>query len=205
MKLSCKVVSDLPPLNKDEVCRDESKALVEEHLQECENCKKKNRKKIWIAVTVAVAVVLAGVLVAWFIWKDHHPVETRDISPERAVTLMPTVLITSEEYAVAEKLLQRDDIQAAIESNELVVPQNESLNAEFLDQIHVNGERVDSVTIEVIYGTVYVNYTVDNYRYFLVIFSSYDITKSAAQLKKNQDVKYYFENHNNTTFKEALF
>lgn len=40
MKISCKIVEDLLPLYHDKVCSQESNALVEEHLKECENCKK---------------------------------------------------------------------------------------------------------------------------------------------------------------------
>lgn len=39
MKLSCSVVTDLLPLYHDGVCSEESRCLVEEHLNECEGCK----------------------------------------------------------------------------------------------------------------------------------------------------------------------
>ena len=38
MKLSCDVIKDLLPLYHDEVCSEETKKLVEEHLKECESC-----------------------------------------------------------------------------------------------------------------------------------------------------------------------
>lgn len=41
MKLNCNVVYDLLPLYVDEICSEDSKKLVEEHLEECEACKKK--------------------------------------------------------------------------------------------------------------------------------------------------------------------
>lgn len=40
MKLNCKVIEDLLPLYLDEVCSEESRQLVEEHLSECEECRK---------------------------------------------------------------------------------------------------------------------------------------------------------------------
>ena len=40
MKISCEVVKDLLPLYKDGVCSEESKGLVEEHLSNCEECRK---------------------------------------------------------------------------------------------------------------------------------------------------------------------
>lgn len=39
MKLSCGVIRDLLPLYEDEVCCEESRALVEEHLAECAECR----------------------------------------------------------------------------------------------------------------------------------------------------------------------
>jgi len=44
MKLSCRVAEDLLPLYHDEVCSAESRALVEEHLAECEACRELLRK-----------------------------------------------------------------------------------------------------------------------------------------------------------------
>ena len=38
MKLSCEVIKDLLPLYYDKVCSEETKVIVEEHLNECENC-----------------------------------------------------------------------------------------------------------------------------------------------------------------------
>jgi len=39
MKTSCKITKDLLPLYHDEVCSNESRAMVEEHLAECDHCK----------------------------------------------------------------------------------------------------------------------------------------------------------------------
>lgn len=39
MNISCEVIKDLLPLYHDGVCSCDSKAMVEEHLAGCENCK----------------------------------------------------------------------------------------------------------------------------------------------------------------------
>ncbi len=39
MKLSCEVIGDLLPLYHDDICSNESKVMVEEHLAGCEGCK----------------------------------------------------------------------------------------------------------------------------------------------------------------------
>lgn len=38
MKMHCRVIQDLLPLYVDEVCSEESRKIVEEHLSECETC-----------------------------------------------------------------------------------------------------------------------------------------------------------------------
>lgn len=53
MKLNCEIIKDLLPLYNDNVCSEESKAAVEEHLKECEPCRTELSKiKDSIAVNV---------------------------------------------------------------------------------------------------------------------------------------------------------
>lgn len=44
MKISCRVIDDILPLYVDECCSEETKQLVDEHLQECEDCTEKLAK-----------------------------------------------------------------------------------------------------------------------------------------------------------------
>ena len=39
MKISCEIIKDLLPLYLDGVCSNDSKALIEKHLVECDSCK----------------------------------------------------------------------------------------------------------------------------------------------------------------------
>lgn len=39
MKISCEVIKDLLPLYQDGICSDESRKIVEEHLQSCDKCR----------------------------------------------------------------------------------------------------------------------------------------------------------------------
>ena len=39
MKIPCNVIKDLLPLYTDDVCSDESRKLILEHLSECDECK----------------------------------------------------------------------------------------------------------------------------------------------------------------------
>ena len=38
MNISCEIVKDLLPLYHDGVCSDDSKRMIEEHLNDCDNC-----------------------------------------------------------------------------------------------------------------------------------------------------------------------
>ena len=39
MNISCDIIKDLLPLYHDEVCSDDSKAMIADHLSHCENCR----------------------------------------------------------------------------------------------------------------------------------------------------------------------
>lgn len=39
MTISCEIIKDLLPLYHDGVCSNDSKALIEEHLAECDSCR----------------------------------------------------------------------------------------------------------------------------------------------------------------------
>lgn len=44
MKLLCEIVQDLLPLYEDDVCSQESKIAVEEHLKDCPICREQVKK-----------------------------------------------------------------------------------------------------------------------------------------------------------------
>ena len=100
MQIECKVIEDLLPLYSDSVCSDESRKLVEEHLQECEICRtmldnmdvvqithiekadaektaiiKKGFKKIhrrWIASLIAVFMLIPLIFVGILGYNETH-------------------------------------------------------------------------------------------------------------------------------------
>ncbi len=39
MKISCEIIKDLLPLYHDGVCSNDSRAMIEEHLADCDSCK----------------------------------------------------------------------------------------------------------------------------------------------------------------------
>lgn len=107
MNISCEIIRDLLPLYVDDVCSDDSRALVDCHLQQCENCKtelndmkgdlpqqkviaeevdslkaaRKARTKITIkSILSALAVVLCLMAVGVFLF---HPDVAFPVEPSR--------------------------------------------------------------------------------------------------------------------------
>ena len=85
MKYSCGIIKDLLPLYVDQVCSDESKELINEHLPECKECKsymdslresqdveaaaydeEKERRKVKIMLGMKKKIVYRNILVAVF-------------------------------------------------------------------------------------------------------------------------------------------
>lgn len=46
MKISCDIIKDLLPLYHDNVCSTDSRKLIEEHLENCEECKSELKNMI---------------------------------------------------------------------------------------------------------------------------------------------------------------
>lgn len=40
MKYPCDLIKDMLPLYHDDICSEESRKIVQEHLEKCENCSK---------------------------------------------------------------------------------------------------------------------------------------------------------------------
>lgn len=100
MKTQCNVVWDLIPLYIDEVCSEESKRIVEDHLNECDDCKNRleflkneeykkaifepkldalkkikkinTRKTIWVSITALLVIIL--IIALWGAFKHVYNV-----------------------------------------------------------------------------------------------------------------------------------
>ena len=95
-KITCDIIKDILPLYVDDVVSMDTRTMVEEHLAECENCKKeqaevlknlkktfKNKKnRISIISVLATAGVIAGVYSALVLPKIYIPYEEKDFSVE---------------------------------------------------------------------------------------------------------------------------
>lgn len=103
-EINCEIIKDLLPLYVDKLVSEETKNIVEEHIEECDNCKstledinpeekinpednikqvdcfkkikKKSRKKIVISILLGMIVTLVGVFA---IWMHGFPVPSNDL------------------------------------------------------------------------------------------------------------------------------
>ena len=103
-EINCEIIKDLLPLYVDKLVSEETKNIVEEHIEECYNCKstledmnpvekinpednikqvdcfkkikKKSRKKIVISILLGMIVTLVGVFA---IWMHGFPVPSNDL------------------------------------------------------------------------------------------------------------------------------
>ncbi len=93
MNINCNIIKDLLPSYIDNICSEETKQLVEEHLKECEKCKeylesmkskisvsgidekkaikifsKEIKKKRLVAIILSIVITLIFVIVCWIIF-----------------------------------------------------------------------------------------------------------------------------------------
>ncbi len=168
---------------------------------------KKQRRRLWIALTVAVVMVLSTFLIVRFYVKS----EAQDGSPkyltlQHAVAIMPTVIITGEEYALAAALLQDDAVLTLLETGTPSVELDETVTAKYADQIHFDEESIISISITVAQNQVYFDYTTsENNRYILGFSSSVSIIKTAAHYNKSMQAQFVLENTDNLIFRYYKF
>ncbi len=154
------------------------------------------------AITVIVAILAATALLIYRNYDDQI-LKTKDVTMAYAVAKMPTVIITVEEYALANYVLDLESVRQLIEKDVLAEELDTSVTAELSDRIHINGKPPDTLTITVFREMVFIDYTIGNYRYILQFSSTDHIIKVAAQYDSNWDIKYLFENSNNVDCKEG--
>lgn len=107
MSVPCQLIGDLLPLYYDQVCSDDSRVLVEEHLKTCPACrqaladlreqmehpqedmegmreaqgtwKRSQKKSFWKGILLAVIILLAAASPLWLTLPKNQPVPAEDI------------------------------------------------------------------------------------------------------------------------------
>lgn len=126
-KLNCNVVRDILPLYADEVVCEDTRALVEEHLEECEECrgelavmrmkitlpmqtdaaegmkrvkKRWGKKQLWKGFGVAFAVTAVLVGVFFYLYGYGLPVKYEDLIIRTGFQCVPLDEVTEEWHEV---------------------------------------------------------------------------------------------------------
>lgn len=135
MKTSCDIIRDLLPLYADHVTSDASNALVEEHLNECPNCRKE-LEQMQRPVPVKLEEVPAATL------KKIK----RDIHKKIICTVLAAVAIVACLTAVSTKLYNSLTIATAEEANiQMVVTEDYGLK---VNNVRVMGDGVYLRTVD---------------------------------------------------------
>ena len=136
MKISCDVIRDLLPLYVDEVLSNDSKTLVDEHIEECENCSEELKKlsadetyintvnnenksiyeslnrirkriSLKIQLTILISVIFTAIVaVGAWDYYDNH----RIYMPykEAKIKWVKDSMITSEKYRDVDRVISTD-------------------------------------------------------------------------------------------------
>ncbi len=148
MKINCQVAQDLLPLYLDEVCSNESRRLVEDHLRDCEKCRKlvssaqavpvynvepdtdaadqavkQSFRKIrsrWIISVILAVAVISAVFIGW----GHYESSQQTKQPEYEIAMAIMELLKDGDYEKAFSYMDTDRIredwlQAWFEESEL--------------------------------------------------------------------------------------
>lgn len=117
MKVTCEIVEDLLPLYADDVCSEQSRRAVREHLQKCEKCRKllestqevsvpsfepdkpkadkaiqKGFKKIRLRHWASLALVIVISSLVFYAWNQYH---TKEV-----------VQVVDKEYQIGSKFME---------------------------------------------------------------------------------------------------
>lgn len=129
MNKECELIKDILPLYVDEVCSEESKKLVDEHLATCKDCKKEAeqmksnlelplnsdgsdvkgfkkfvQKKIWLKVIMIAIVLCIGLVAANWIITTHYSEIWPKVDEEGIKSCVEVVDLNGEFY------LHQDDL-----------------------------------------------------------------------------------------------
>ena len=165
---------------------------------------KRVRKYSKIITTILMIVAVLSVAALLFYLRiDNYEIRTKDVTLPYAVSKMPDIIITGEEYALAEEILNMDAVREAIANDVLIEDLDESVSADLYGKLHGNEKPPDTIIISVFHETILIDYTIEDYRFILQFSSADRIIKCATQYDKDLNIKHCFENDNNIAFKEA--
>lgn len=170
------------------------------------NVRLRDRLKSFKVKVLIGAIALIIAIAATFMLLNPnvvYDVNDREIPISVAVSKLPGIIITGDEFLLAQDIMSTDEVSKLLLDPEAITTLPTDFSQQFLNRISVDNQQPESLLIEVIYGTVYVDYTIGDCRYILSFFDPSAITKAVALYDaKADDVTAVYENSNNASFKE---
>jgi len=150
MKNECSIVKDLLPLYHDKVCSDDSKAFIEEHIKNCDNCKAYSndlketldieyqpsndeinsvasfKKLKWKLIKRNILIFLVSIVVVisvlWLNYRNEIPIEYKEGLFD----------ISQTEDGIITFAFEESDYHCAYNYSKTIVKDGEDINVEFV-------------------------------------------------------------------------
>lgn len=180
MKASCEIIRDLLPLYVDEICSADSKALVEEHLSECQDCRvqcdemrkkesaclaekpevkftdglKKLKNRVGKRTRIAILASVAAVIALFFAGEALLNMPLKELKPE-------DIHVTADVYNVSDlPVVQADDGESVVSIRKSEEDDSDLINVMIPDAQNVELSMTQNVMDEAECITV-INWTSD--------------------------------------------
>ena len=161
------------------------------------------------ALGILLLAAVAAFLLLWFAPSRYFSYPVQTVTASQALDICPFAIITTEEYALAGELLEDRNITRCLTPEAEADPQNDAEDifrlpreaaARYLDQIHIEGNTVDSLEITVLAPNIFIDYSSGTDRCILEILSDGTLRKTACRLEKDGGADLAVVNENNTGF-----
>ena len=153
-------------------------------------------RRIIIVLSILLALGAAALACLRFGPVQIFAMKEREVSAAEALEAVPHAIITSDDFILAQQLLRDPAIggllvpitpsdDAVIPSSEMnhIVSINEETVAPYSELLRIEGQRADSVSVDVFYNAIVVSYFLENHRCILEIFYGGFIRKTACTYK----------------------
>lgn len=162
------------------------------------------RSKRWLRILSVLLFLAAVFLVGLLIHSEQHSPITQEITTAaHATRLCPFILITTEEYELRDQLLADEAITSLL-ADGTILAVDEALSSPYRDMVQINGSPPDAFRIDVIGHSLYVDFSLEQYRCILLFSETGMVQKTCAEYKKYgfgaSDSHYILLNENNDLF-----
>lgn len=166
-------------------------------------------QRLLTVLSVLLACALAGLLLLWLNPFQVYSIDTQPVSAAQAAKICPTAMITQDEFWLAARLLENEEVAKLLSDPESTYPYGVDLSPDLVDDslLQIDGQPAQCAAIYVVGQGVLVSYTAGadgnggqpNHMCILTIIADGDIIKSTCRYRSGKTV-YLVESFGNTSF-----